>query len=110
MSLPYPRVFTARKSIYTHLKIWQRGAVHARATPAYAQKPGCKWGKSEEFDTPAVFTRGTRERARRNDVILSLVKQTRQYAEDVDPNNDRLLRFLLLLEEVSKIYEPFITP
>ena len=38
--------------------------------------------------------------------ILSLVEQAKQYAEDVDHNNDRLLRFIVLLEEATKIYEP----
>ena len=38
--------------------------------------------------------------------ILGLIEQLKQFAEDVDPNNDRLLRFLSALNLANEVYEP----
>ena len=38
--------------------------------------------------------------------ILGLLEQAKQLAEDVDPNNDRLLRFLSGINIANSVYEP----
>ena len=38
--------------------------------------------------------------------ILGLLEEAKQIAEDVDPNNDRLLRFLSGINIANSVYEP----
>ena len=38
--------------------------------------------------------------------LLGLIEQAKQLAQDIDPNNDRLLRFLSQITIASEVYEP----